>query len=140
VRQQGLKGSKREEEAQLGQLGFVLIIGIYLGTPTTPKQIFWPNDTAVHRSDGAPLPPRLQDRVQVSFGGLSQDARDRSKVGRALSHHGPFLCCYLCNIAAHQLAKSKLGLSGKASGENHHASQRAGLAIDFRPRLFVGHR
>src|SRR5262249_60660687 len=68
---------------------------------------------------------------------FSKHAGNRPEVGRTLSHQGPFLGHYVCNIAADQLTKLNLGLCRKASDENLDASQRARLAIDFRLSLFA---
>jgi hypothetical protein len=68
---------------------------------------------------------------------FSEDARDRRKRGRAVSHHGPFLGRDVCNIAADRLVKLNLGLSREAGGENNGGSQRARLAIDCRISLVV---
>src|SRR6516165_6121345 len=67
---------------------------------------------------------------------LSEDPRDRPEVGRAVSHHGPFLSCGGGSIAADQAAKLSYRLSRKGSSENYNSSQRASLAIDFRFGLF----
>jgi hypothetical protein len=48
---------------------------------------------------------------------FSKHAGNGPEVSRTLSHDGPFLGCYLCNIAAGQLAKFNLELSRKASGK-----------------------
>src|SRR5262249_17000528 len=55
----------------------------------------------------------------------SEDPRDRPEVGRAVSHHGPFLSCGVGNIAADQAAKLSFRLSRKGSSENYNSSQRA---------------
>ena len=55
---------------------------------------------------------------------ISEDARDRPKSGRAVSHHGPFLSRGVGNIAADQAAELNFRLSSRSLRAAHPTSLR----------------
>jgi len=78
-------------------------------------------DLIFNKVSGAPgfwIDNKSEGRLQR----FSKHAGNGPEVGRTLSHHGPFLGCYVCNITADQLTKLNLELSRKARCENHGAS------------------